>query len=103
MARGRSDQDRERPASPASARPETRVVVVSDADGERGAVLARSMVAMGAAVVLVGRDADALGVLAAELAAGGCRVAVFVDDAATEGGKAALVEMVGELFPPRNS
>jgi NAD(P)-dependent dehydrogenase (short-subunit alcohol dehydrogenase family) len=78
---------------------ETRVVVVTDADGERGAGLARAMVKLGAAVVVVGSDTDALATLAAELGSTGARVAVLVDDVATEAGRAALVEMVNELFP----
>jgi NADP-dependent 3-hydroxy acid dehydrogenase YdfG len=101
MVRGRSDGLGAGRSS--SARLETRVVVITDADAARGAALARSMAALGAAVVLTGRDADGLGVLAAELVAVGARVAVFVDDAATEAGKAALIEMVGELFPPLNT
>jgi NADP-dependent 3-hydroxy acid dehydrogenase YdfG len=81
----------------------TRVVVIADADHERGAGIARAMVAIDAAVVLAGSDADALGALAAQLTNGGARVAVLVDDIATEPGRAAVVELVNELFPPRNT
>ena len=79
---------------------ETRVVVVTDADRDRGADLARAMAKLDAAVVVAGSDTDALAALAAELGAAGTRVAVLVDDVATEAGRAALVEMVNELFPP---
>lgn len=82
---------------------DTRVVVVTDADGERGADLARAMAKLDAAVVVAGVDTDALAVLAAELGSGGTRVAVLVDDVATETGRAALVEMVNELFPAANA
>jgi NADP-dependent 3-hydroxy acid dehydrogenase YdfG len=79
---------------------DTRVVVVADADGDRGAGMARALASIGAAVVLAGRDPDALAVVASELVAAGARVAVLVDDVDTEAGRAALIEMVNELFPP---
>ena len=82
---------------------ETRVVVVPDADGARGGSIARAMAKVHATVVVTGRNAEALGVLAAELGSDGSRVAVLVEDVATEGGRAALVEMVNELFPPANT
>jgi hypothetical protein len=37
------------------------------------------------------------------LSSAGARVAVLVDDVATQAGRAALVEMVSELFPPGNA
>jgi NADP-dependent 3-hydroxy acid dehydrogenase YdfG len=80
---------------------DARVVVVPDADGARGAELARAMAAVHAVVVLTGGDTDALGVLAAELTAGGARVAAFAGDVASDEGRAALVELVHELFGPR--
>jgi NAD(P)-dependent dehydrogenase (short-subunit alcohol dehydrogenase family) len=80
-----------------------RVVVVTDADGARGGAIARALAGPRAAVVVTGADAAALGVLAGELTAAGTRVAVFVDDVATEPGRAALVEMVDELFPVSNT
>jgi hypothetical protein len=52
------------------------------------------------AVVLVGADGDALGRLAAELEAEGRRVAVFVGDPAVDADRAALREMLAELFAP---
>ena len=76
---------------------------MADADGARGEQLARAMVAVHAVVVLTGDDVDALGTLAAELIAAGARVAVFAGDAASAGGRAALVELVNELFGPRPS
>jgi NADP-dependent 3-hydroxy acid dehydrogenase YdfG len=78
---------------------DTRVVVVTDADGARGADLARAMAKLDAAVVVAGSDTEALAVLAAELGTTGTRVAVLVDDVATDAGRAALVELVNELFP----
>jgi NADP-dependent 3-hydroxy acid dehydrogenase YdfG len=82
---------------------DTRVVVVTDADVERGAAIARALTAVDAAVVLAGSDVDALARLAAELTTAGARVAVLVDDVVTDPGRAALVEMVNELFPRRNT
>lgn len=82
---------------------DTRVVVVTDADVERGAGIARAMTAVDAAVVLAGSDVDVLARLAAELTAAGARVAVLVDDVATDAGREALREMVNELFPRRNT
>jgi NAD(P)-dependent dehydrogenase (short-subunit alcohol dehydrogenase family) len=82
---------------------DTRVVVVPDADRERGAGLARALAELDAAIVLAGDDADALAVLASELTTAGARVAVLVADIATAAGRDALAEMVNELFPPRKS
>ena len=82
---------------------ETRVVVVTDADVDRGAAIARAMATVDAAVVLAGSDVDALGRLAGELTTAGARVAIFVDDVATEPGREAMIEMVNELFPRPNS
>lgn len=78
-----------------------RVVVVAGADTATGADTARMLAADGAALVLVGSDAEALGALAAELrdAGAGVRFAVFVGDpGASDDDRAALAEMVGELF-----
>ena len=79
---------------------DSRVVVVTDADHERGAAIARSLATLRAAVVVAGEDVDALGALAAEIGTAGARVAVLVDDVGTDAGRAALVEMVNELFAP---
>ena len=76
---------------------------MTDADVERGAGIARALATVDAAVVLAGSDVDALARLAAELTTAGARVAILVDDVATDTGREALVEMVGELFPRPNS
>ena len=49
-------------------------------------------------VVLVGTDADSLGKVARELEDAGDRAAVFVDDVSSAEGRAALREMIDELF-----
>jgi NADP-dependent 3-hydroxy acid dehydrogenase YdfG len=82
---------------------DSRVVVVTDADGTRGGDIARALATLHAAIVIAGVDADALGALAAELGSAGARVAVLVDDVATDVGRAALIEMVSELFPHANT
>jgi len=80
---------------------DARVVVVPDADGARGADIARAMAALHAVVVLTGERVEELGALAAELSATGARVAVFAGDAAADADRAALVELVNELFGAR--
>ena len=49
-------------------------------------------------VVLVGTDAGVLGEVARELEDAGDRAAVFVDDVSSPEGRAALREMIDELF-----
>ena len=73
------------------------VVVVAGADGNDGRVRALTAARTHAAIVLTGRDAGALGLLAAAVradAASTARVVVYVgapdDDA--------LAQMIGELF-----
>ena len=73
------------------------VVVVAGADGNDGRVRALTAALTHAAIVLTGRDAGALGLLAAAVraeAASTARVVVYVgapdDDA--------LAQMLGELF-----
>lgn len=79
-----------------------RVVVVTDADSDRGARHARALAQDGAALVLAGADTGALGVLASELAQGhGARVAVFAGDTDDYAGRAALAELLAELFSDR--
>jgi NAD(P)-dependent dehydrogenase (short-subunit alcohol dehydrogenase family) len=73
-----------------------RVVVVT---GDDTAGSARALAAEGAAVVLAGSDGAALGALAREITGAGGRVAVFVGDPEAPDGRAALCEMVDELFP----
>ena len=72
-----------------------RVVVVSVAE----VAAARALGARGAAIVVVGTDADAVGTSVEQLAAGGARVCAFVGDPANDADGAALAEMVAELFP----
>jgi hypothetical protein len=72
------------------------VVVTVDA-----ADVAHALAVEGATVVIVAATPDATtpaGVLARELEAGGGRVAVFTGDAGTDEGRAALTEMLDELF-----
>ncbi len=88
------------------------VVVVTGADTEGGAASARALAAAGAlAVVLCGADGSALGALASELEALGCRSALYIGDVGHVGdvgdtasgasGAGELVEMVHELFLAR--
>ena len=95
----------EQPAQRRTARDalDARVVVVTDADVERGAGIARALAAVDASMVLAGVDVDALARLAAELTTAGTHVVILVDDVATDAGRDALVEMVTELFPRRNT
>ncbi|MDZ4826799.1 MAG: hypothetical protein SGJ13_10115 [Actinomycetota bacterium] len=73
-----------------------RVVVLARADDPQAAVMAHSLAAQGASLVLTGVDQTRLGALAASLRdVHAVRVAVFAGDPAEE----ALAEMVAELFP----
>jgi ABC-type sugar transport system substrate-binding protein len=72
-----------------------RVVVVSAAEVAAASALA----ARGAAVVVVGTDAEAVGASVEHLAAAGARVCAFVGDPANDADGAGLAEMVAELFP----
>lgn len=76
-----------------------RVVVVAAADTAAGGALARAVTEAGAAVVLVGDDAAALGALAADLLVAGARAALFVGDPRDAAERAALAELVAELYP----
>jgi NADP-dependent 3-hydroxy acid dehydrogenase YdfG len=76
----------------------TRVVLVPDADTAAGAELARASAAAGDVVVLCGTDQTRLGAVAAEL---DVRTALFVGDLRDEADRAALHEMIEELFAPR--
>ena len=72
------------------------VVVPVEWAGSSG--LASRLAAQGATVVVVGRDGDAAGRLAADLEAGGAgRPAVFVTDGSTDS-LDALAAFVSELF-----
>lgn len=50
-------------------------------------------------VVLVGGDAEALGLIAGDVEARGARAAVFVGDVTNDAERAAFLEMLDELFP----
>jgi NAD(P)-dependent dehydrogenase (short-subunit alcohol dehydrogenase family) len=75
-----------------------RVVIVAAKAADAARVLAED----GAAVVLVGADAGA-GDLVAEIELAGGRAAVFAGDLGDETDRAALAEMVDELFSPRDA
>jgi NAD(P)-dependent dehydrogenase (short-subunit alcohol dehydrogenase family) len=70
-----------------------RVVVVSAAEPDVARALARE----GAAVVIVG-DAAVAGALAGEIEDEGGRACVFAGNLRRDGDRAALAEMVAELF-----
>ena len=78
-----------------------RAVIVAGADTEHGAGVARSVALAGAAVVVCGQDTAALGTLVSQLNAAGARAAVFAGDPSRDADRAALAEMVAELFDPR--
>jgi NAD(P)-dependent dehydrogenase (short-subunit alcohol dehydrogenase family) len=71
------------------------VVTVDAAD------LARALAQEGAIVVIVAATPETsapAGALAREIEGVGARTAVFMDDPATDEGRAALIEMLSELF-----
>jgi hypothetical protein len=85
-------------AKPApSARLHGRVVVVDAARAD----VALGVASDGATVVVTGDDAAAAGALSAQVAATGARTAVFTGDLATAGARAALAELLDELFGDR--
>jgi 3-oxoacyl-[acyl-carrier protein] reductase len=59
--------------------------------------VARALASEGAAVVIVG-DAAAAGAVAGEIEEAGGRASVFAGDARRDDDRAALAEMVAELF-----
>jgi short-subunit dehydrogenase len=78
-----------------------RVIVVAGADSDEGRDLARAAAVGAEAIVLCGRDATALGALAGELQDDArVRVAVFSGNMRDDADRAALREMVDELFGP---
>ncbi len=79
-----------------------RVVVVAGADTQSGAALARAVAADGAVVVACGVDEAGLGDLVAELHAAGARVAAYVGDPVSREDRAALAEMIDEVFSTPN-
>jgi NAD(P)-dependent dehydrogenase (short-subunit alcohol dehydrogenase family) len=71
-----------------------RVVVVDPGAAHIALAIARD----GATVVVAGADAEAAGVLAAQVDAAGGRVAVFTGDLTRDADRAALAELLAELF-----
>ena len=71
-----------------------RVVVVDPG----GADIARAIARAGATVVVAGADAEAAGALAAQIDAAGGRAAVFTGDLTRDADRAALAELLAELF-----
>ena len=77
-----------------------RVVIVSNADSDDGAALARALCSAGAAAVLTGDKFHDLGALAAELHdQTGAPVAVFAGDLSRADERRELASIVAELFP----
>jgi NADP-dependent 3-hydroxy acid dehydrogenase YdfG len=77
-----------------------RVVIVPDADTEAGAAVARVVCEAGASAVLVGNGFDRLGTVAAEFhGETGAPILIFAGDIGRDEERAALAEMVSELFP----
>lgn len=72
-----------------------KLAVVAPGGGDAPAGLA----ADGAAVLVAGEDAAAVGGLVASLRAAGARAAGFVGDVSSPADRAALLEMATELFP----
>jgi NAD(P)-dependent dehydrogenase (short-subunit alcohol dehydrogenase family) len=71
-----------------------RVVVV-----DPGAVdVAVAVAHAGATVVIAGADADAAGALATQVDAAGGRAAIFTGDLTRDADRAALAELLAELF-----
>jgi NAD(P)-dependent dehydrogenase (short-subunit alcohol dehydrogenase family) len=78
------------------------VTLVTGADTDTGAASARAVAAAGArALVLCGTNGGALGAVALDVEAHGCRSALFLGDATSEVGAADLVALVHELFLAR--
>jgi NAD(P)-dependent dehydrogenase (short-subunit alcohol dehydrogenase family) len=64
----------------------------------RATDVALAMARDGATVVIAGVDAEAAGTLALQVEAVGGRAAVFTGDLTREGDRAALAELLSELF-----
>jgi NAD(P)-dependent dehydrogenase (short-subunit alcohol dehydrogenase family) len=71
-----------------------RVVVVDPGGADIALAVARD----GATVVVAGADAEAAGALAAQIDAAGGRAAVFTGDLTRDTDRAALAELLAELF-----
>jgi short-subunit dehydrogenase len=79
-----------------------RVIVVPEADSDAGRELARAAAELADAVMLCGVDQARLGALGADLQdTHGSRVAIFCGDVRIEADRAAMREMLEELFGPR--
>jgi len=77
-----------------------RVVIVSHADTDHGAELARAICSAGAAAILSGKKFNNLGALAAQLHGDtGAPIAVFAGDLTRDDERQVLAEMLTELFP----
>lgn len=77
-----------------------RVVIVSHADTEQGAALARAMCEAGAAAILSGSRFADLGSVAAEIHGDtGAPIAVFAGDLTRDDERAELGKLLSELFP----
>jgi NAD(P)-dependent dehydrogenase (short-subunit alcohol dehydrogenase family) len=77
-----------------------RVVIVSHADTDHGAALARAVCAAGAGAVLTGKLFADLGTLAAQLhGETGAPIAVFAGDLSRDDERHELAAIVSELFP----
>jgi len=71
-----------------------RVIVVEPGGADIALATARD----GATIVVAGADAEAAGALAAQVDAAGGRAAVFTGDLTRHADRAALAEMLAELF-----
>jgi NAD(P)-dependent dehydrogenase (short-subunit alcohol dehydrogenase family) len=77
-----------------------RVVIVSQADTDAGAALARVMCEAGATAVLIGDEFTRLGAVAAEIhGETGSPIVIFAGNINRDEERAVLAEMVSELFP----
>jgi hypothetical protein len=89
-----------RVAQGASEAPLAGRVLVVDAASADAAVAAASA---GATIVVASRDAAVAGAVAAQVRDAGGRVAVFTGDLARSHDRAALIELLDELFGERSS
>jgi NAD(P)-dependent dehydrogenase (short-subunit alcohol dehydrogenase family) len=77
-----------------------RVVIVSHADTDQGAALARVVCTAGAGAVLTGKRFADLGTLAAKLhGETGAPIAIFAGDLSRDEERHELAAIVSELFP----
>ena len=77
-----------------------RVVIVSHADTDHGAALARAICTAGAAAILSGEQFNNMNALAAQLHDDtGAPIVVFAGDLTRDDERQVLAEMLTELFP----